>query len=161
MKKYIWMIALLVGLSLGAVAGWKLAMKRAHHDFVFFLDSMSKSDTVGQEIVAARAYLVKTPEEAYIELNRLLFVYSFFASWPEQHPGERAERSAFAKAIAHGRLANVCAQLGKLDESRTHLDEALKHETIGDEKKLEEMLNLMDQAEQKQWNFKKEENAPL
>lgn len=161
MKQYGWIIALLVGVALGAVAGWSVAMKRVQNDVVFFLDGKSKSDIAGQEIEAARAYLMKSPEEAYNELNRLLFLYGFYAGWPEQHPGERAERSSFATAMAHGRLANVCARLGRLEDSQTHLDEALKHKTIGDEKKLEEMLNHLDRAEQKQWNFKKEENTTL
>jgi hypothetical protein len=156
MNKTGWIVALLIGLVLGAVGGWSAATFRAENSARNILSSMATSEIVNAEIRAARAYLTGSPESAYNALNELLHTYGRYADWPEQIPGERAERSAFASAITHGRLANVCARLGRTEESQTHMDEALKHPTIGDEKKLVEMVGYVDRAEEKQWNFKKE-----
>ena len=156
MNKSGWIIALLVGLVLGAAGGWSAATQRADRNARNMLSAMASSEIINAEIRAARAYLTGSPESAYNALNELLSAYARYAAWPEEFPGERAERSAFASAVAHGRLATVCARLGRMEESQTHMDEALKHPVLGDENKLVETLSRIDRAEQDQWNFNKE-----
>lgn len=150
MKQHLWMIALLGGMALGGAAGWNVATLRSQHETTFFLDQKAKSDILMRENEAFREYRQGEPESAHRELKRLLDAYAFYADWPEVHPGERLERDAYAIAITHGRLANVCSRLGLTDEARFHLDEAIRHPRIGSVEKLETLLARTDQAQDRQ-----------
>jgi hypothetical protein len=147
MKRRIIIVAL-VALALGSALGWSIATLRGRHNCTFFLYGLVSGEIHAQERAASEAYLTQPPEVARWALTALLHTYARYGDAPEPHPGERASTLRFASAMAHARLADVCARLNQGDQRKHHLEQALQLSGLPDEQSLQGAVNALNKAEQ-------------
>ena len=141
---------LLVGLAVGTTVGWKLTSIRARDNCLFFLNGMARSEIHAQEMASTDAYLNDSPEVAIWAMNDLLATYGRLSHAPHPHPEEQAERTRFATAMAHARLARLYGQLGQADKQRIHEAKALDLGNFTNADDMQARMNALDKAQEKQ-----------